>query len=148
MQAKSAFAGATVELERTAPLDADEDVLLHGAMRLRGAGLLPRPVVLRLTAGRLTVLAHYAFRPDRVWDLPRGAVRDAELVGDALHVTWVSDQAGNTAVLKLTGWSGRSALDRALRDPGAVAGVLLAWLTSPDGQLPVLQPPSHRQSER
>jgi hypothetical protein len=65
MRAKYAFAGAKAELERTAPLDPDEDVLLHGAMRLRGVGLMPRPVVLRLTAQRISVLAHYAFRSDR-----------------------------------------------------------------------------------
>jgi hypothetical protein len=145
MRAKYAFAGAKAELERTAPLDPDEDVLLHGAMRLRGVGLLPRPVVLRLTARRLTVLAHYAFRSDRVWELPRGAVRNAELVRGAVHVTWVSDRAGSIAVLKLTGWTGRSALDGSLRDATSVADVLLTWLDSPNDQPSIPQPHSHRR---
>ena len=145
MRAKYAFAGAREEMERTAPLEPDEDVLLHGAMRLRGVGALPRPVALRLTARRLTVLAHYAFRSDRVWELPRGAVRNAELVRGAVHVTWVADESGSTSVLKLTGWSGRSALDRPLRDGDDVVEVLLDWLASPDGRLPAPQPHSHRR---
>ena len=145
MRAAYAFAGATAELEGTAPLDADEEVVLHGAMRLRGRGLLPRPVVLRLTARRLTVLAHYALRSDHVWDLSREAVRGVELVPGGVRVTWLSDPAGSTAVLNLTSWTGRPALDRALRDASAVAEVLLAWLDSPDGLLPMRQPQSHRR---
>ena len=108
MRATYAFVGAVEQLERTAPLAAGEQVLLHGAMRLRGHGLLPRPVVLRLTAGRLTILAHYAFRPDHLWELPRAAVRGVHLASRAVRVEWA-------------------------RDEGAVAAALQTWLESPDG---------------
>jgi hypothetical protein len=133
MRARYAFGGAVVELARTAPLEDGEDVLLHGAMRLRGVGVLPRPVVLRLTPQRLTVLAHYAFQPDRLWDLPRGSVQAVDLVGRVLRIAWAPERPEGRSVLQLTGWTGRSALDGALRDAGAVAEALTQWLHSPNG---------------
>jgi hypothetical protein len=58
MRATYAFAGAAAELARTVPLRDGEEVVLHGVMRLRRVGRLPRPVVLRLTAQRLSLLMH------------------------------------------------------------------------------------------
>jgi hypothetical protein len=144
MRAKYAFAGAAAELARTAPLGDREEVLLHGAMRLRRAGRLPRPVVLRLTTRRLSILAHYAFRPDRMWELPRDSVRGVERRKGLVLVAWSSDDAGGVSVTRLSGWTGRAAFASSLRDADAVAEVLLAWLGSPDGRLAGRQPPSHR----
>jgi hypothetical protein len=127
LRATYAFAGATTELARTVPVVAGEDVLLHGAMRLRRAGRLPRPVALRLTARRLSLLLHYALQPDRVWDVPRAAVRDVRLVRGTVRISW-SDDAGGTTGIGLTRWTGRPALDTSLRDVHAVADVLTAWL--------------------
>lgn len=131
MKAQYAFGGATVELARTVPLEDGEDVLLHGAMRLRGVGVLPRPVVLRLTPRRLTVLAHYAFRSDQLWDLPRGSVQSVDVVGSVLQVAWVSEEPESRSLLKFTRWTGRTALDRALRDVDAVADALTQWRNTP-----------------
>jgi hypothetical protein len=137
-----ALAGAAAELERTVPRAGDEAVLLHGAMRLRGAGLLPRPVVLRLTPGRLVVLAHYAFRPDQAWDLPRGCVREVDVVRGVVRITWASEHG--ESVLELSGWTGREAFDRPLGEAGGVATVLRDWLTSGDGNIAPRQPGGHR----
>jgi hypothetical protein len=144
LRARYAFAGAAEELSRTAPLVAGEEVLLHGVMRLRRLGRLPRPVVLRLTTGRLSLVAHYSLQPDRVWDLPRAAVRDVRLLRGAVHVSWTSDGAGGSTVVRLTGWTGRPAMDRPLYDAGSVTDVLVSWLSSAGGSLPVRRPHSHR----
>jgi hypothetical protein len=127
LRATYAFAGATTELARTVPLTAGEEVLLHGAMRLRRAGRLPRPVALRLTPQRLSLLLHYALQPDRVWDVPRAAVRDVRLLRRAVRISW-SDDTGGTDGISLTRWTGRPALDTSLVDVDAVADVLRAWL--------------------
>jgi hypothetical protein len=129
MRARYASAGATTELARTVPLVAGEEVLLHGAMRLRRAGRLPRPVALRLTTQRLSLLLHYALQPDRVWDVPRAAIRDVELRRGAVAISW-SDDAGGDAGISLTGWTGRPALDTPLGDVDAVADALTEWLRS------------------
>ena len=144
MRATYAFAGAAAELARTAPLATGEEVLLHGVMRLRRVGRLPRPVALRLTAPRLSLLTHYAFQPDRMWDLPRASIRDVRLQRRAVHVSWTSDADGGVAVIRLTGWTGRSAIDSSLRDAEAVADVLRSWLDSPDGRIAMRRPSSHR----
>jgi hypothetical protein len=84
-------------------------------------------VALRLTARRLSLLLHYALQPDRVWDVPRAAVRDVRLVRGTVRISW-SDDAGGTTGIGLTRWTGRPALDTSLRDVHAVADVLTAWL--------------------
>jgi hypothetical protein len=127
MRATYAFAGATTELARTAPLVPGEEVLLHGAMRLRRAGRLPRPVALRLTTERLSLLLHYALQPDRVWDVPRAAVRDVRVRRGAVRISWADDAAGDAGI-SLTRWTGRPALDTSLVDVEAVADVLISWL--------------------
>ena len=127
LRAKYAFSGATTELARTVRLRVGEDVLLHGAMRLRRAGRLPRPVALRLTPQRLSLLLHYALQPDRVWDVPRAAVRDVRLLRRAVRISWCDD-TGGTDGISLTRWTGRPALDTSLVDVDAVADVLRAWL--------------------
>ena len=144
MRATYAFAGAAVELTRTAPLTPGEEVLLHGAMRLRRAGRLPRPVVLRLTTQRLSLLLHHAFRPDRLWDLPRAAIRGVHLRNGAVLISWSSDDSGEVGVARLGGWTGRPAFDGSLRDADAVADVLCSWLVSPDGRVTTHRPSSHR----
>ena len=125
LRARYAFGGATVELARTLPLGADEAVLLHGAVRMRGVGVLPRPAVLRLTPPRLVVLAHYALQPDRVWEVPRAAVREVRLDGRQVRLAVIGKDGDST--LTLTGWTGRAALDTALRDADEVADALRNW---------------------
>jgi hypothetical protein len=144
LRATYAFAGAAVELGRTVPLRAGEEILLHGVMRLRRLGRLPRPVALRLTPQRLSLLLHFAFQPDRVLDLPRGSVRQVGLARNAVQLSWTSDDAGGITVMRLTGWTGRPAVDSSLYDAGAVSDILRAWLDSPDGRLPTHRPASHR----
>jgi hypothetical protein len=128
MRATYAFAGATTELARTVPLVPGEEVLLHGAMRLRRPGRLPRPVALRLTTRRLSLLLHYALQPDRVWDVPRAAVRDVRLRRGAVRISWAVD--ADDAGISLTRWTGRPALDTSLGDVEAVANLLVSWLES------------------
>ena len=95
-------------------------------MRLHRAGRLPRPVALRLTDQRLTLLLHYALQPDRVWDVPRAAVRDVRLVRGAVRVEW-ADSDGDGGI-GLARWTGRPALDTSLTDVRAVADALTSWL--------------------
>jgi hypothetical protein len=147
LRARYAFMGAAVELTRTVPLNDGEEVLLHGVMRLRRVGRLPRPVVLRLTAPRLSLLIHYALQPDRVWDLPRAAIREVRPQRRAVRIVWTADDSDGVAAMTLTGWTGRPAIDSTLRDAGAVADALNSWLDSPDGRLPGRRPTSHRPLE-
>lgn len=122
-----AFGGAGTELDRTLPLADGEEVVVHGVMRLRSEGLLPRPALIRLTHPRLVVLAHYAFRSDRAWNLPRTAVRTVDLAGTEVRIAWATTD-GASKLLRLTPWTGRAALDRPLRDGGAVFEALRRWL--------------------
>jgi hypothetical protein len=131
MRARFAFAGAGEELLRTVPLADGEPVLLSGGMRLRAFGL-PRPVVLRLTPRRLSVLLHYALQPDRVVELPRAAVLGVDVVRGAVRITWRGDDGDRH--LRLTSGGARVLLARAL-DADTVAEVLADWLDSPDGDL-------------
>lgn len=125
MRARYAFAGAAEELARTVPLEDGEPVLLHGGMRLRALGL-PRPVLLRLSPRRLSVLLHYALQPDRVLELPRAAVLAVDLVRGAVAVAWRGEHGEE--VLRLTSGTGRG-LGRPLQTD-AVAGSLEDWLAS------------------
>lgn len=137
LRARYAFGGATVELERTVPLAPGEQVLLQGVMRLAGHGRLTRPVLLRLTRSRLVVLAHFALRPDQVWDLPRSAVRDVGLTGRRLQIVWV-DERNLRQVLQLSRWTGRAAPDRPVRDAQEALEHLSNWLAGRDdgGHMP------------
>lgn len=143
LRARYAFAGAGEELARTVPLENGEPVLLSGGMRLRALGL-PRPVVLRLTPRRLSVLLHYALQPDRVVELPRAAVLGVEVVRGAVHITWRGEDGERS--LRLTAGGGRVVVARVL-GVEFVAGVLADWLASPDGDLPRREEPRgrHRQ---
>jgi hypothetical protein len=132
LRARASSAGAAAALDRAVPLAPGEQVLLRGGMRLHGTRLLPRPVLLRLTAPRLVVLAHFAFRPDQVWELPRPAIRHVELFKGTLRITW-SDQAGAVTVLQLAGWTGGRVLDRPIRDPQDASRELSSWLDGRTG---------------
>ena len=70
-----------------------------------------------------------AAQPDRVWDVPRAAIREVRLVRGAVEITW-SDDAGGTTGIRLTRWTGRPALDSSLTDVDAVADALTDWLRS------------------
>ena len=142
LHARYAFGGATVALQRAAPLLPDEQVWFHGVMRSRGQGVLPRPVLLRLTAPRLVLLAHFAFRPDVVWQLPRTAVRGAELTDGTLRITWLDGQA-ELQVTRLSAWTGRAALDEPVRDPRVAEDVLNRWLAGRNDGF-VAAPRSHQ----
>ena len=137
------FAGAEAEIERSLPLAVDEPVLLSGAMRLRGRGL-PRPVLLRLTRSRLVLLAHYALRPDRAWELPRSAVRSVTGTRGGVRLTWLGE-GGAEQSTRLTGWTGGAAPGAALRDADAVADLLRDWLADPGGLPAARRPPRHRR---
>jgi hypothetical protein len=96
--------------------------------------------VLRLTPFRLVVLARYAVQPDRVWKPPRASIRDVQLAGDAVRLSFTGERGPD--VLTLTGWTGRAAFGSALRDVAAVADALRTWLAAL-GNLPP-RPHSHR----
>jgi hypothetical protein len=55
-------------------------------------------VALRLTTQRLSLLLHYALQPDRVWDVPRAAVRDVRLQRGAVRISWADDADGNAGI--------------------------------------------------
>lgn len=145
LKARYAFAGGATELDRTLPLAADENVLFHGVMRMHRPGRLPRPALLRLTPPRLVILAHRAFGSDRVWELPRGAVRDIELIGTCIEISYIG-QGGTRSMMQLKRWSGATRMDRAVREATQAAGTLRGWLASADG-LPgtANAPHGHRQ---
>jgi hypothetical protein len=113
-------------------------------MNLRGQGLLARPTVVRVTPSRITLLAHYVFQPDRLWDIPRQAVREIEVVRRTVRISWTSGQ-GAVAQSRLAAWTNRPFLDRPLRDVDDVGELLQSWLDSPDGDLPGRVAPSHRR---
>lgn len=144
-RARYAFAGATAEMDRSAPLEPDETVLLQGAMRLRGGGLISCPVVLRLTPPRLTMLAHHAFGADQISDLPRKSVRRIEVADGAIQVRWLPGPAASEHLTELTGWTGRPALAHGLREIGPVADTLLNWWGSSDAGSPATGPSPHRR---
>lgn len=135
IRARYAFAGAATELSRTLPLAADEPILFQGVMRLRCPGVLPRPALLRLSPARLAVLAHYALRSDRVWDLPLLVVEAVDLDGGVLRIRWRADES-EPRVLHLTHWTGRTTLGRAVRDASEAAAMLRQWRFPPDGRSP------------
>jgi hypothetical protein len=144
VRTRYAFAGAGAELALSAPLAPDEPVLLRGVMNLRGQGLLTRPTVLWVTPKRLIVLAHYVVQPDRLWEIPRGAVQQVEVVRRTVRVSWASAEGG-VAESRLAAWRNRPFLDRPLRDVDGVAELLQSWLDAPDGDLPAREAPSHRR---
>ena len=143
LRARYAFSGAAAVLTRSAPLAPDEPVLLRGVMNLRGQGLLTRPTVVRVTPTRIPLLAHYVFRPDRLWDIPRQAVQEIEVVRRTVRISW-ADQGG-VAASRLAAWTNRPFLDRPLRDVEDVAELLQSWRDSADGDLPVRAAPRHRR---
>jgi hypothetical protein len=143
LRARYAFRGAVAELERTLPLAADEPVLLHGAVRLRRRRRPARPAVVRLSQRRLAVLVHHTLWPDQVWELPRAAVRDVRLTGGRIRLAFAGERDDD--VLTFTGWTGRAALDSALRDAGQVADVLRRWLAGSIDVPPA--PRSHRRPD-
>ena len=128
LTAKYAFRGATAALERTVPLAPNEQVLFHGVLRLRGQGPLPRPMFLRLTGPRLVLLAHFAMRPDVVWELPRTAVQAVELTDKRVRISWIDGHA-EQQITQLARWDRRRiALDHRVRDVHVAADVLSRWL--------------------
>lgn len=138
MKARYAFRGAVASLERTAPLADGEEVLLLGAMRLHDGAALPRPVVLRLTAQRLTLLAHSAFGADQLWDLPRESVLTADLRGQSVQITWRPEFPRDRSMMQLTGWTTGSRGSNMAGAPGlwnvaAVADWLTGWLAPSGG---------------
>jgi hypothetical protein len=128
--AQAGFRGAVDTLDRTLALEDGETVLEHGAVRLRRRGTLPRPAVLRLTTQRLIVLAHHAVAPDRIWELPPGAVTGLRRDWSTLVVQW-RDAAGDGHDLPITAWTGRPALDRPIRDVDELGHALETWRAAP-----------------
>jgi hypothetical protein len=114
-------------------------------MNLRGQGLLARPTVVRVTPSRVALLAHYVFQPDRLWDIPRHAVREVDVVRRTVRILWASAE-GHIAESRLAAWTNRPFLDRPLRDIYDVAGLLQSWRDSPEGDLPAREAPGrHRR---
>jgi hypothetical protein len=118
---------ADKELDRTVPLTDGELVLAEGSARLRAWGHLPRPVTLRLTTDRILALAHYAFQPDRVWDLPRRAITDAVAADGALTITY-RDENSSVATLSVSDWTGALVHGAAIPDVAALRDLVSDWL--------------------
>jgi hypothetical protein len=76
MRSHYAFAGTNREIDKTLPLVRNEQVLEDGSIRLRWGLVLQRQGRVRLSEPRLVVLAHYAFRADRVVEIPAGALEE------------------------------------------------------------------------
>lgn len=94
---------------------------------MRAWGRLPRPVTLRLTTDRILALAHYAFQPDRLWDLPRRAITDAVVADGALTITY-RDENSSVATLSVSDWTGSLVHGAAIPDIAALHDLVSAWL--------------------
>jgi hypothetical protein len=87
---KYRFGGAARELEKTFPITPDETVLAEGAIRVRTWAMFRRLGDLRLTNQRLVIVSHYAFQPDRGFELPRGSITRVDRIGSRLTLFFVT----------------------------------------------------------
>jgi hypothetical protein len=68
------FRGARTELEQTFPLGPNEVKVAGGVITTRRLGIMGGAGLAMLTNERLCILAHYAFKPDEAWEMPRGSL--------------------------------------------------------------------------
>jgi hypothetical protein len=83
------FSGAQREMEQAFVLAFDERRVKTGLITVRRLGIGGGPGLVLLTDKRLCLLVHYAFRPDRGLEFPRGSlagVRRINLIGPVWYV--------------------------------------------------------------
>jgi hypothetical protein len=71
------FNGTQAEIDAGLPLAEGERVLAEGSVRCRTGPVLERPGFLRVTNQRLAVGAHFALQPDRLLEIPAGALLES-----------------------------------------------------------------------
>lgn len=131
VKAAYAFRGLKAAMDRTFPLRADESVTDEGIVR-SGTGASPgRQTFVRLTALRLCVLQHFAFRSDLGIEIPRRALITSQREASALVVIWRSD-TGNRSLQISPFTSSTAATNTVARrysivDLEALAAHLAAW---------------------
>jgi hypothetical protein len=129
LRARYAFGGPSAALNRTLPLVGDERVILEGTLRFYRSPVSRRLSYVRLTSDRLTLLHHYAWRPDTVTEVPPHAVRTLERDGPRLQMTWTG-QDGGISFISLAPWSGHTPVRRAINNLDQLTSDLRAWLRS------------------
>jgi hypothetical protein len=83
------FSGAQREMEQAFVLASDERTIKKGLITVRRLGIGGGPGLVLLTDKRLCLLVHYAFRPDRALEFPRGSlagVRRINLIGPVWYL--------------------------------------------------------------
>lgn len=68
------FMGTQAEVDAGLHLAEGERVLAEGSVRCRTGPVLQRPGFLRLTDQRLAIGTHFALQPDRLLEIPAGAL--------------------------------------------------------------------------
>ena len=91
------------EMKRTAPLDADEVVTAEGVVRCRTSFAFQRLAYLRVSPTRICIVEHYAFRADKMLEIPRSALTGVS----SGRGPWVSldiQDAGGATDVRLRPW--------------------------------------------
>jgi hypothetical protein len=93
--ARYAFKGPGVEMEQTLPLRPGEEPILAGRItsRYEGHSLGYRRGFLRLSTDRLCILQVFAFRKDRIIEVPREAVLDVAAEKPPLRIRFRGSEA-------------------------------------------------------
>ncbi|BBH17424.1 hypothetical protein Back2_17110 [Nocardioides baekrokdamisoli] len=105
VRAKYAFRGMAASLGATIPLAPNTRITLSGIARWHVQGM-PRTAYVRLSDDRLSVLLHFAFRPDQVIDMPRTAIRSVRWSGGITEIDYQMS-SGAEELLRLGDWRGR-----------------------------------------
>jgi hypothetical protein len=105
------FWGLKAELEKGAPLESGETVVLAGQVRCSAGSFLRRPCFVRLTQRRLTIVVHYALQPDRLITIPWGAPFEAAPVSGGVRLRYRTTKGDQSIII----WIAR--LRRANRSP-------------------------------
>ncbi len=91
-----AFGGPQAEMEKAAPLQSGETLVLASRTRCSTRGVLARPCFLRLTDRRLAIVTHYALHPDRLITIPPVALEEVALAGDGIRLRYRTAKGSET----------------------------------------------------
>jgi hypothetical protein len=121
--------GMSGGLQRTLPLTNDERVIIEGTLRLYHGRLRSAMGYIRLTNDRLLLLHHYAAHPDRVTEVPPGALRTIDRTGRRVELTWTGADE-QICSISLAPWSRLMPLRQAIKNLDQLTGDLQAWRPS------------------
>jgi hypothetical protein len=133
MNAVYAARGSHREIDATLPLALNEPVITEGMVRRYTTNaFVQRPCYLRLTPVRLALLEHFMTRPDRVTEVPPGAVEEVAQEGSLVMIAWRGP--GGTRTVKLQPKSPLFPVVGKLPDTAdELTEKLKAWRRSADG---------------